>query len=139
MGIWNSITSIFGKKKEEEKMQEERIIKEESRKVGRVNSEWIPIQAVAKKVKNTNKKFVTYSIRKYLGSKANTRRVEKAGFKTLNTTNKFSDYVLSARISLKHKVPVQLFKTDMGFPVRFPLVTDLINILDYSVKSYKGK
>ncbi len=122
MGLWNKITSIFGKDKKEEKIQEER-------KTIKPEMQWIPAETVVAKPKNTNKKFVTYSIRKYLGSKANTRRVEKAGFKTLN--GKFYDYVLSARICLKNNLPIQVLETENNFPLRFPSIIDLINVMGY--------
>jgi hypothetical protein len=128
MGLWSSITSIFGKKDENEEV-----------KMDKKQLEWTLTEKVVVKAKDTNRKFVTYSIRKYLGSKANRKKVEKAGFKTLSTKNKFSDYVLSARICLNKKQPIKLLKSPMGFPVKFPLITDLITILDYSIQSYKGK
>lgn len=124
MGLWNKITSIFGKDKKEENMQEER-------KTIKPEMQWIPAETVVAKPKNTNKKFVTYSCRKYLGSKKNYKKVERAGYKTLSKSPNFTNNILSYRICLKNNLPIQVLKTANNFPLRFPSIIDLINVMGY--------
>ena len=135
MGFWSTIISIFEPKKEKEmETTNNTTIIEEMNKNGGYPIGYMPPNTPKKKYESS----IVYSCRKFLGSKKNYKEVERAGYKTLNTKNNFSDYILSARICLNKKQPIKLLKSPMGLPVKFPLINDLITILDYSIKSYKG-
>jgi len=74
---------------------------------------------------------ITYSCRKHLGSKKNYKKVERAGYKTLSMSPNFTSNILSYRICLKNNLPIQVLKTDNNFPLRFPSIIDLINVMGY--------
>ncbi len=74
---------------------------------------------------------ITYSCRKYLGSKKNYKKVERAGYKTLSMSPNFTSNILSYRICLKNNLPIQVLKTENNFPLRFPSILDLISVMGY--------
>lgn len=132
MGIWSRITSIF-KTKKEEKMEnlntttnDVKVI-EEMNKNGGHPLGYMPPNTPKKKYESG----ITYSCRKFLGSKKNYKKIERAGHKTLSMSPNFTSNILSYRICLKNNLPIQVLKTENNFPLRFPSIIDLINVMGY--------
>jgi len=131
MGIWSKITSIFTKKEKEMENSNATTYDvkaiEEMNKNGGQPLGYMPPNIPKKKYESG----ITYSCRKYLGSKKNYRKVERAGYKTLSMSPDFTSNILSYRICLKNNLPIQVLKTENNFPLRFPSIIDLINVMGY--------
>ena len=131
MGIWSKITGIFTKKEKEMEnlnttTNDIKVI-EEMNKNGGHPLGYMPPNIPKKKYESG----ITYSCRKFLGSKKNYKKVERAGYKTLSMSPDFTSNILSYRICLKNNLPIQVLKTENNFPLRFPSIIDLINVMGY--------
>lgn len=131
MGIWSTITSIFTKKEKEMENSKKSALQELTNggidKNGGHPLGYMPPNTPKKKYESG----ITYSCRKYLGSKKNYKKVERAGYKTLSMSPNFTSNILSYRICLKNNLPIQVLKTENNFPLRFPSIIDLINVMGY--------